>query len=137
MAVYLEMVASAAEPNQATFTLMMRTAAASGRLQHALAVFGEMKAAGIAPNLDIYNHLIVACGNSPQPQVRIAHHPLCILPSHAWLPSHRRVFLETVNAQPHTAHSSTPRCLQTPAWIDSVPWCRRKVDTARSRERAT
>jgi pentatricopeptide repeat protein len=69
MAVYLEMVASAVAPNQATFSLMMRTAGASGRLQHALAVFGEMKAAGIAPNLDIYNHLIVACGNAPQPQV--------------------------------------------------------------------
>jgi|AntRauMFilla1563_2_1112583.scaffolds.fasta_scaffold232467_2 hypothetical protein len=40
-------------------------------LQHALAVFGEMKAAGVLANRDIYNHLIVACGNAPQPQVAI------------------------------------------------------------------
>ena len=48
---------------------MMRCAGNSGRLQHALAVFGEMKASGVQANRDIYNHLIVACGNAPRPQV--------------------------------------------------------------------
>eukprot|EP00976_Prorocentrum_cordatum_P033966 691448-Prorocentrum_minimum.AAC.1 len=60
---------------QTTFSLMMRCASLSGRLQHALAVFGEMKAAGVLANRDIYNHLIVACGNAPQPQVRPASAP--------------------------------------------------------------
>jgi len=72
MAIYLEMVGSNTPVDQNTFALMMRCAGLSGRLQHALAVFGEMKAAGVLANRDIYNHLIVACGNAPQPQVERA-----------------------------------------------------------------
>mmetsp|Transcript_12396 Transcript_12396/g.16884 ORF Transcript_12396/g.16884 Transcript_12396/m.16884 type:complete len:419 (+) Transcript_12396:2-1258(+) len=72
MEIYKDMLKSDVSPDAQTFSALMRCAGRAGRLQLALAVFGEMKAAGMPPTRDVYNHLIVACGSAPQPQVERA-----------------------------------------------------------------
>lgn len=67
------MVAAGVPPDQFTFSFILESAAAGGRLKVALEVFEEMRAAGVAPKTNTFNFLIEACASAPYPDVSISY----------------------------------------------------------------